>query len=117
MLIFGHLDDGAAGSRQLALERPQQRAPDRSADSLFVDECGKQANDDEADPAPPTDLGCNHPYEFTARDGDSSEDVRLTVLHLGRILAESSRQAVRDNPHVQRVYLGERAASEEEATR
>ena len=77
MLIFWHLDDGAAGSGQFALERPQQRAPDRLADNLFIDECGKQANDDDANPAPPTDLGGDHPYEFLAGDGYSSEDVSV----------------------------------------
>jgi branched-chain amino acid transport system ATP-binding protein len=32
---------------------------------------------------------------------------RLTVLHLGRVLAEGTPRAVRDNPEVQKVYLGE----------
>jgi branched-chain amino acid transport system ATP-binding protein len=41
----------------------------------------------------------------------------LTVLHLGRVLAEGSPQAVRDNPEVQQVYLGESAVNEEEANR
>jgi branched-chain amino acid transport system ATP-binding protein len=40
---------------------------------------------------------------------------RLTVLHLGRVLAEGAPQAVRDNPDVQKVYLGE-SADPEDAT-
>jgi branched-chain amino acid transport system ATP-binding protein len=42
---------------------------------------------------------------------------RLTVLHQGRVLAEGAPQAVRDNPQVQQVYLGETAVSEEEVER
>jgi branched-chain amino acid transport system ATP-binding protein len=32
---------------------------------------------------------------------------RLTVLHMGRVLAEGAPRTVRDNPEVQKVYLGE----------
>jgi ABC-type uncharacterized transport system ATPase subunit len=42
---------------------------------------------------------------------------RLTVLHLARILAKGSPQAVRDNPDVPRVDLGESAVSEEDTDR
>jgi branched-chain amino acid transport system ATP-binding protein len=42
---------------------------------------------------------------------------RLTVLHQGRVLAEGSPQAVRDNPEVQQVYLGESAVNEEDVDR
>jgi branched-chain amino acid transport system ATP-binding protein len=38
---------------------------------------------------------------------------RLTVLHMGRVLAEGAPQAVRDNPDVQKVYLGESADAED----
>jgi branched-chain amino acid transport system ATP-binding protein len=42
---------------------------------------------------------------------------RLTVLHMGRVLAEGAPQAVRDNPEVQKVYLGESVAAGEDGTR
>jgi branched-chain amino acid transport system ATP-binding protein len=34
---------------------------------------------------------------------------KVTVMHQGRVLAEGSPEAVRANPEVQRVYLGEPA--------
>ena len=42
---------------------------------------------------------------------------RLTVLHMGRVLAEGPPQMVRDNPEVQKVYLGETVVTEEDAPR
>ncbi len=42
---------------------------------------------------------------------------RLTVLHMGRVLAEGTPQTVRDNPDVQKVYLGESVTTEEDGTR
>ena len=35
----------------------------------------------------------------------------VTVMHLGRVLTEGSPQQVRNNPDVQRIYLGELEAS------
>ena len=36
---------------------------------------------------------------------------RITVLHQGRVLADGTPEAVRANPHVQQVYLGEAEAA------
>jgi branched-chain amino acid transport system ATP-binding protein len=45
---------------------------------------------------------------FTEHDMDVVFSVahRITVMHQGRIVAEGTPQAVRDNPRVQAVYLG-----------
>jgi branched-chain amino acid transport system ATP-binding protein len=45
---------------------------------------------------------------FTEHDMDVVFSVahRITVMHQGRMVAEGTPQAVRDNPRVQAVYLG-----------
>jgi branched-chain amino acid transport system ATP-binding protein len=46
---------------------------------------------------------------FTEHDMDVVFSIaeKITVLHQGQVLAEGTPAAVRSNPEVQRVYLGE----------
>jgi branched-chain amino acid transport system ATP-binding protein len=49
-------------------------------------------------------LFCEHDMEVVFGTAHT-----VTVMHQGRVLAEGSPEAVRANPEVQRVYLGEPA--------
>ncbi len=48
---------------------------------------------------------------FTEHDMDVVFNIadKITVLHQGKVLAEGNPESVRDDPNVQRVYLGEAA--------
>ena len=48
---------------------------------------------------------------FTEHDMDVVFNIadKITVLHQGQVLAEGSPDEVKDDPNVQRVYLGEAA--------